>query len=84
MMTMNVWRRGVSYVWTRIRVVRQNRDVGTGGHWGHVPPPRFCKKRKIALFTVGILPHFRKFKVFESAFLAAKVPLKFRVPPPQV
>ncbi len=55
------------------------RDVGTGGHWGTVPP-KILQKRKSALFTIGILPHFRKFKVFESALLAAKVPLKCRAP----
>ena len=56
------------------------RDVGTGGALGARAPPRFCKERKSALFTIGILPHFRKFKVFESALLAAKVPLKCRAP----
>ena len=31
-------------------------DVGTGGHWGHVPP-RLCNKQRSALFL------FRKFRL---------------------
>eukprot|EP00112_Aurelia_sp_Birch-Aquarium-sp1_P013318 Seg282.14 transcript_id=Seg282.14/GoldUCD/mRNA.D3Y31 product="hypothetical protein" protein_id=Seg282.14/GoldUCD/D3Y31 len=47
------------------------RDVGTGGHWGHVPPPRFCNKQRSALFIFRKCP-FRVMK---------KVPLKCGAPP---
>ena len=45
-------------------------DVGTGGHWGHVPP-RFCNKQRSALLI------FRK----SPLFLKKKVPSKCRAPP---
>ena len=35
-------------------------DVGTGWHWGHVPPPRFCNKQRSGLFILENGPLFGK------------------------
>ena len=39
-------------------------DVGTGGHWGHVPP-RFCNKQRSALFTLKNAPFFLRKSALE-------------------
>ncbi len=51
-----------------------------GALGARAPPQDFTKKEKVPILTIGILPHSRKSKTFESALLAAKVPLKCRAP----
>ena len=43
-------------------------DVGTGLHWGHVPPPRFRDKQGSGLFVFRKCPLFLKEKVLSNCY----------------